>query len=522
MAEIELPTDLTVAHAMIRDLHSQCHELRSLNADLKHQLDVMARRMFGRRSEQLDPRQLELAFEALAAEGGVAPAVPAPTAASTELAKSAALAGKRPGHGRRPLPKDLPRETRVIEPEAADLVCACCGRTKARMGEERAEQLHYQPARFSVIETVRPKYACTKCKDGVTVALAPKSPTPKGLATVGLLAFVAVSKYADHLPLARLSGIFARMSVEIPRQTLCTWIEKVYELLEPVERALWASVLSSRVLCADETPVNVLVAGRKECARGYFWVYLGEDGEIVMDFSMGRSAQAPRRALNDFHGAVLLCDAYSGYDQLERDRPGLIRAGCMAHARRKVFEASETDPDRALVLLALIGALYDVEARICELVCDTDEERATAALALRDTQSRPLMKRLAEKVAVFKAEVLPKSPMGKALGYLTNQWNSLSVFLDDDAVAIDNNAVERAIRPIAIGRANWTFVGSEDAGPWAARIFGLLGTCRLHEVNPIEWMGDVLARVKDHPPDRMHELTPRAWKLAREPAAPPG
>lgn len=521
MNDVVLPTDLGVAHAMIRELRSECDELRSVNLDLQHQLDRMARRMFGRRSEQLDPHQTMLAFEALVAEGSLAPDDVPSRPARGEKAAEAAPKARRPGHGRRPLPKDLPRETRVVQPDPQDLVCACCGQQKARIGEERCEQLDYVPAHFRVVETLRPKYACSRCKDGVTVALAPRNPVQKGLATAALLAYVAVSKYVDHLPLARQSGIFERLGVEVPRQTLCSWIERIFELLAPVEAALWASVLASRVLCADETPVQVLVPGRKDCERGYFWVYLGDQGELVLDFSMGRGSQAPRRALKGFRGEALLCDAYSGYDQLPQERPGLVRAGCWAHARRKVYEAQDTDPVRAMVLLALIGALYDVEAAVRAQEFATRQEREAATLLARTTSSRPVMEQLGAKVAALSAEVLPKSPIGKALGYLTNQWDSLQVYLSDGGIDIDNNAVERAIRPIAVGRSNWTFVGSEDAGPWAARLYGLLGTCRLHDVNPVEWLTDVLGRVRDHPPDRMAELTPRLWKLAKNGTSPP-
>lgn len=495
---------------MILELHAQYHELRSENEDLKHRLDQMCRRMFGRRSEQIDPAQLMLAFAALEAEAAaVAATVPEATAPSPRAAP------RGQGHGRRPLPGHLPRERRVVEPADEDLVCACCGRAKVRIGEETSEQLEYVPASFKVIETVRPKYACSKCKDGVTVALAPRRPIQKGLAASGLLAHLIVSKYADHAPLSRLSGIIARLGINLSRQTLCGWVERVFELLAPVEAAQWASVLASHVLGADETPVKVLERGRKECARGYLWCYVGDEGEVVFDFSMGRRSETPVRALAQYQDGVLVCDAYAGYDELDRTKPGVIRAGCNAHARRKVFEAKDVDPDRSMILLALYRQIYDVEEEIRAAPCSRSEDRHAFALSRRQEKSRPLMDRLLEHVETYRAQVLPKSPMGRALGYLHNQWTPLTRFLEDGAIPIDNNGVEREVRPIAVGRGNWTFIGHEDAGPWAARLYGLMGTCRLQGVNPYEWLKDVLERVRDHPPGRMHELTPRGWKLLR-------
>lgn len=514
MQEIALPTDLASAHAMILELHAQFHQLRGEYEDIKHQLDQMARRLYGRRSELLNPAQLEFAFEALKAEMAELEATPA----EEPPAHTERTAPARPGHGRRALPTNLPRERRVIEPADAELICACCGRAKVRIGEETSQQLEYVPATFKVIETVRPKYACSKCKDGVTVALAPRSPITKGLAAPGLLAHVIVSKYADHAPLARLTTIFKRLGVDLARQTLCGWVEKVYDLLGAVEAAQWRSVLASGVLGADETPVNVLEQGRKQCARGYLWCYVGDQGEVVFDFSMGRRSETPTRALKDYHRGVLVCDAYAGYDELDRTKPDVVRAGCMAHARRKVFEAKDVDPDRALILLALIRQLYDVEERVEAAGC-TGGERHALALAMRQQTSKPVMDRIQEHVERYRAQALPKSPMGKALGYLHNQWTPISRFLENGAIPIDNNFVEREIRPIAVGRGNWTFIGHEDAGPWAARLYGLMGTCRLQGVNPYEWLKDVLERVRDHPPDRMYELAPRGWKLRRDQAA---
>ncbi len=349
MAEIALPNDLASAHATILELHAHYHTLRGEYGDIKHRLDQMCRHLYGRRSEQVDPAQLQLAFAALEAEH--AALAPVPAAATAEPSERAPRS--RPGHGRKPLPKDLHRERRVIEPSDDDLVCACCGGAKVKIGEETSEQLEYAPASFKVIETVRPKHACSKCKDGVAVALAPRSPISKGLAASGLLAHMIVSKYADHVPLSRLTTIFKRLRIDISRQTLGGWVENVFLLLAAVEAAQWRSVLSSEILGADETPVNVLELGRKQCARGYLWCYIGDQAEVVFDFSMGRGSDSPLRALPEYGKGVIVSDGYIVYDELGRQKPDVVRGGCTAHARRKVYEAKDVDPDRALILLAL-------------------------------------------------------------------------------------------------------------------------------------------------------------------------
>jgi transposase len=261
---IDLPGDLETAHAMIRELYARNHDLDARNADLKHQLDLMAKRLYGRKSEQLDSAQLQLAFEMLRAELE-AQVLPEEEEDPALLPRAER---RRRGHGRNPLPKHLVREKRVIDLPEDERTCRCCGRAKARIGEERSEHLEYVPATFKVIETVRPKYACSRCKDGVSVALAPRSPVARSKAGAGLLAHVIVSKYADHVPLNRQSEIYLREGVELSRQTLCDWVGQVFLLLGAVERAQWVSVLSSKVLCADETPVKVLDMERRECARG--------------------------------------------------------------------------------------------------------------------------------------------------------------------------------------------------------------------------------------------------------------
>lgn len=509
---IELPKTLEAAHALISELSehvAELHEdnatLRASNEKLQHELDQHAKRLFGKRSEKLDPAQLQLAYAALnAAESNE-------TDAADEIQIPSHKRKRRKGHGRTKFSDAIPREKRVLEPE--DTSCPGCRKPMAKIGEETSEQLHYVPASCTVIQTIRPKYACGTCKEGVHVALAPQGPIPKGKATASTLAHVAVSKYVDHLPLVRQVSILRRAGVTLSKQTLCGWIRQVSELLAPIERAMWKSILSSRVLSADETPVKVLVPGRKSAKRAYLWAYVGDRDEVAFDFSMGRSGVAPLEALEDYVRGVLLADAYAGYDRLVRERPDLVRAGCWAHARRYFFEAKATDPGRALPMLALIRELYGVESEIRNRTTNP-RDRIGLASILRPEKSRGILERIEALLRREQDQVLPKSPIGKAIRYALGQWPELTRFVDDGAIPIDNNATERALRTVAVGRNNWTFCGSEAGGKWAATFYGLLGSCRLQEKNPFAWLSDVLTRVRDHPADRMDELTPRLWTPA--------
>jgi transposase len=240
---------------------------------------------------------------------------------------------------------------------------------------------------------------------------------------------------------------------------------------------------------------------------------VGDRDEVVFDFSMGRGGTAPIAALEDYRRGVLLADAYAGYDRFVQERPGVLRAGCWAHARRYFFEAKATDPGHALPMLALIRELYAVEAEI-DSVTTLRADRIGLASILRPERSSGILDRIETLLRRDQDQVLPKSPIGKAIRYALGQWEELCRFVEDGAIPIDNNATERELRTVAVGRNNWTFCGSEAGGEWAATFYGLLGTCRLQGKNPFAWLSDVLDRVGDHPPDRMEELTPRLWTPA--------
>jgi transposase len=538
VTRVELPNDLRAAHAQILSLHEFIWKLQSENEQLRHRLDRMCRHLFGKRSEQVDAAQLALAFAALDNEAQDAEAETSDVedaAVEEEPDASPSLTRqRRKGHGRKPFPEHLPRERRVIEPPPGTCVCSTCQKPWARIGEETSEYLEYVPASHKVVVIVRPKYAAAcVCEDGgVVVADVPPRPIDKGTAGPGLLAHVMVSKYADHLPLARQSEIMARQGIEISRQTLCDWVRQVAGLLEPIARVMWDSVLASRVIHADETPVKVQdhdprkegEPRRRQCRTGYLWAYVGDAGDVVFDFTRTREGEGPRRALASYTSGYLHVDAYAGYDAVFDPKPGVQELSCWAHVRRKFFDSLGTSSESALVMLALIGELYAVERQAKKESAALGEERDAfhaRRWALRNEHARPVLDTIKEKLdewfedASFEG-VLPKSPLGQATRYALNNWEALERYLESGKLNIDNNPVERELRRPAVGRRNWTFFGSEAGGRWAATLYSFVATCKGNGIDPEAWFRDVLERISTHPQRRIEELTPRGWKKARE------
>jgi len=335
----ELPETLAAAHALIAELDARNEALSHENQQLQHQIDQFLRHRFGQRSEKIDPEQYRLAFLEMEAQ---TPSEEDDAGEDAGIQVQAHVRQKK-GHGRVRFSEDLPRERREVEPPTT--TCPCCQKPMQRIGEETSEQIDYQPATLKVIQTVRPKYACATCKEGVSCAPPPASPVPKSKATAATLAHVAVSKYVDHLPLVRQASMLARQGVSVSKQTLCDWIRQISDLLEPVEGAVWESVLSSRVLMADETTVKLQEPER--CRTAYLWGYLGDQDEIVFEFSTSRESEHPLRALASFRRGTLVCDGYVGYHEFLRSQAGVQRAGCWAHARREFFEAKGSDEARA-------------------------------------------------------------------------------------------------------------------------------------------------------------------------------
>ncbi|MBV9169872.1 MAG: IS66 family transposase [Chloroflexi bacterium] len=507
MADALVPAvdDLETARALIATLHEQVTTLQREKASLQHQLDVLCRRLFGKKADRVDPRQLQLALEQLTNE-------PGPVTEPIEMdSGETPVRGhtRRRSTGRRPLPAHLPRRRVDVDVPDAEKHCAC-GRLKDRIGETVSEKLEYDPARFVVVETVRAKYACPDCHDGVVEAPAPPQAVEKSLAGEGLLAHVVVSKYVDHLPLHRLSGIFAREGVDLSRSTLCDWIADAATALSPIADELRAQVVAASYLQTDDTTITIL-GDDGGSSKGRLWTYLDPLGQqVAFDATPTHERDGPAAFLALFSGK-LQADAYAGYDGLY-STGRVLEIGCWAHARRRFVDAFMTD-GRAALIVALIQQLYQVE----RAPADLDAEARTTR---RQEQAVPLLAKIDAARHEVAASVLPKSPLGDALGYLNNQWAALQRYADDGRLSIDNNRAENQLRVIAVGRKNWLFAGSFEAARRAAVLYSLVQSCKLIDVPPFEYLKDVLLRVATHPQRLIRDLTPKGWATSfRRPAA---
>lgn len=483
---------------------AEVERLRAENAELKHRIDVLARRMFGQSSERLTPGQYLLAFEAAKADA---------EKALEEDARETAL-GEETSHTPRPRrvrpsekasQRALPVRTVAVEPEARALTCGC-GATKERIGEEASERLEYVPASLFVLKTVRGKYACRRCEGGVTIAPLPPQGLERSVAGPGLVAHVVADKYANHLPLYRQEEMLARDGADLPRSTLGDLIRGAAELLEPLAKRVLASVLQGRVVNTDDTGVTYLLSPRGR-ATGAVWAYVGERGEVAYDFTETRSRDGPAAVLRGYKG-YLQADALKQYDAFYASGE-IVEVACWAHARRYFFEALTSERALAEDMLERIRRLYALERRAKGA---SEVER----LLQRQEHARPILREIERWLAEHAPRVLPKGPMGQAIAYTTRNWGALVRYLEQGFLAIDNNAAERALRSVAVGRKNWLFAGSAEAGRRAAVLMTLVNTCKLQDVEPEAYLADVIVRVATTPTSRIDELTPRGWRLARE------
>jgi hypothetical protein len=342
------------------------------------------------------------------------------------------------------------------------------------------------------------------------VVIAERLPEPieRGRPGPGLLAYIITSKYADHLPLYRLEGIFRREGLELSRRTMCDWMATCAELLEPIYKEMHRRVLQSKVIGTDDTTVPVLDPTLGKARTGRLWLYRGDDGHpyLVFDYTPDRTAEGPERMLKGFEG-YLQADAYPAYDRLFADGT-IIEVGCWAHARRKFHEARTGAPEPAHIALAYIKRLYQVEDRAEGL---DDAGR----LELRQKESRPILDQFEAWLKGPHPGVLPKSPMGEAIGYALNHWVALKRYLEAGFLKMDNNAVENGERTVALGRKNWLFAGSDRGGRTAAALISLTATCKALGADPYAYLRDVLDRISTHPHSRLHELLPDRWKELR-------
>lgn len=483
IAEIERNRETLAAKS---ELQSQTIvEQARRQQQLEHRIAQLLKRIYGRRSERfVDPDQLMLFDEddlkALEQEQREAEL-------AERQAKKPDAKPKRPGHGRRELPDHLPREVVRHEIPQSERACPGCGQERVEIGCESSEQLEFVPASFKVLVHQRFKYACRGCQEHVAIAAPAPKPIEKGLPGPGLLAHTVLAKYGDHLPLYRLEDIAARGGIILRRSTLCDWIARVAELAEPLYRHMIDRISKSHVLHTDDTTVKMLgPPGESRTAR--FWGYQGDARHpyVVYQFTESRKRDGPAAFLAHFEG-YLQADAYGGYDGIYSGGK-VIEVACWAHARRKWDEARTTDPARSHHVLALIQQLYSIER-------DARGLTPEAKLANRQEHSRPILTELERWLEAERPHLLPKSPAGQAARYMTNQWAALNRYCESGLLSIDNNAAERAMKPCAIGRKNWLFVGSHTGGERAATLLSLVQSCKHNQVEPWAYLRDIFDRL---------------------------
>lgn len=503
-----LPSDSAALQALVRQLAGAVKTQGLEIARLKERIAKLKRMQFGQSSEKLarEIEQLELELDELHEdEGEQAAHWPAAVQALIETPEKPAR--------RRPLPPHLPREEEVHEPSCT---CPNCGAEMRKLGEDVTEVLEYVPASFKVIRHVRPKLSCRQCET-IVQATMPSLPIERGRPGPGLLAHVLVAKYADHLPLYRQSGIYAREGVDLERSTLADWVGRSAALLDPLVGALRQEVFASELLHGDDTPVPVLEPGLGRTKTGRLWAYV-RDGRpwqseqppaAIYFYSPDRKGEHPQAHLKGFKG-ILHADGYAGFKAIFANGK-VSEAACWAHVRRGFFEEHEKGSPLATEALKRIAGLYGIEA---DIKGKPPDER----LRLRQEHAKPLFEELKAWLEATLPKLSGKSDLATAMRYTLTRWQALTRFLNDGRVEIDNNAAERSIRAIALGRKNYLFAGSNAGGERAAAIYSLIETAKLNDMDPEAYLRDVLARIADHKINRISELLPWNWAAMQEKA----
>jgi transposase len=510
----DTPQSIQVLRSVIEARDAEVVLLKLMIRKLQMQLARRNRSQFGSTSERFDDPQSTLLEAALLDEN-------APTVTANNARK---LAANTPEIDRS-LPAHLAREARVHRPQASaahhdstgqPCGCTVCGGRLRQIGADISEQLEYVPAHFKVIRHVRPKLACVKCQ-GIFQAQAPSRPIARGLAGPGLLAHVMVAKYCDHLPLYRQSRIYARDGVQLERSTLAGWIDHGDQLLDPLVAALGRYVLAADKVHADDTPVKVLAPGAGKTKTARLWVYVRDDrpaGNTAppaawFQYSPDRKGEHPQEHLRKFKG-ILQADAYGGWLRLY-DSGHVVEAACWAHARRPWWDlylaTGRTDESLAAQALQRIRALYAIEAEIRGQPPDV-------RTAQRQTRAGPLLDGMHVWLTSLIGRVSAKSELAQAIGYSLTRWRALTRYIDDGRIEIDNNAAERALRGVALGRNNYLFMGSDAGGERAAAMYSLVETAKLNGLDPEAYLREVLGRIAEHPINRIDELLP--WNIGAQ------
>ena len=487
------------------ELQQRNEHLERENALLRQKIDALVRRLFGKHSEQLDPTQLQLLLQGLAEASTPEPAAPAESVLEVEPSSPRSSA-KHERAAR--LPEHLPVSEEVLDPE---LVQACPAEWRC-IGQEVSEQLDYEPARFLRRRLIRRKFVRRGDVDATPI-IAPLPPClqERSLPTAGLLAQVLIAKYCDHLPLYRQEAIYRqRHGVHLPRQTLARWVGLAADWLRPVYDAIRTGVLAGGYLQVDETPIAYLEPGHGSTRQGYLWTYARPGGDVLFDWQTGRGAACLTHVIPEDFSGTLQCDGYKAYPAFANARSGgkITLAGCWAHVRRKFHEALAQAPRLIGWLLRQMGHLYRVEKEL-------REKRAGPRLraAVRAHQSRPIQERIRRALVRLKTvrRPLPQSLFGRAIEYALGQWSTLGPWLEDGRVEIDNNRVENAIRPTAIGKKNWLFVDEAHAGQRGAILYTLIESCRRRGLDPHAYLRDVLSRLPSMTNWQVKDITPEAW-----------
>ena len=474
---------------------------------LQHELANLKRLIFGSKNERFVPVENTASQLTLDIQADAVAACSVTKAQKIDYTRNT-IQTTREHPGRTKLPEHLERREIIIEP--AQLTEGC-----KKIGEEITEVpiaigMEYEPGKLFVNRYVRPKYVKAN-NAGIIISPMIERPLPKAIVGAGLLAQVIIDKYVDHLPLYRQMERFKREGINIPYSTISDWIKNGCTLIDPLYEALKKLILQSNYLHADESPIKVLDKDKKSTSagsvhRGYYWVYHNSiEGLVLFDYREGRGREGPVEVLENFKG-YLQTDGYAVYDYF-KDKEGIAVLHCMAHARRMFYEARDNDKTTAEYALQQIGLLYDIERTAKEQQLAPEQ-----ILVLRQTQAVPVLQSLGTWMKEAYLKALPKSTIGKALGYSIQRWPELMLYATDGKLNIDNNPVENSIRPLAIGRKNYLFAGSHDAAKRSAMLYSLMGTCKLHGINPFIWLRDVLQRINNHPINKISELLPQNWK----------
>lgn len=495
--------ELDIKDQAIESKDQEIASYKSRLASLELQLDTLRRMQFGKKSEKNGKAEKEIEQLELLAED-----IEVTDAQDNANAENSARRPRTAPKKRRVFPNELPREKRLIQPE--ETACPGCGGAFSVLGEDVSEMLELESIRFKVIQFVRPKLACTCC-DMIVQAPAASRPIDRGIAGPGLLAHVLVGKYANHLPLYRQAEIFAREGIELERTLLADWVGNCAALLQPLIDALRAHIFAADVVHADDTPIPVLAPGNGKTKTGRLWTYVRDERPaaggaapgVWFAYTPDRKGIHPQRQMEGFRG-VFQADGYAGFSKLYENGE-VLEAACWAHVRRKFFDIGHAQKSPlAKEALERIGALYLIESEI-------RGQSAEARRAARQARSRPILDAMHIWLNEMLQSLSRKVEVAKAIQYALTRWKALERFCDDGRIEIDNNAAERALRCVALGRKNYLFAGSDAGGQRAAAFYSLIGSAKLNNINPEAYLREVLRRIADHPISRIEDLLP--WNL---------